>query len=211
MRGPSVLENAHVRLEPLGKEHITALTAAATEDRSTYAIAPVPRDRDEMEQYVVAATSDSHVYPFATFDKLTGKIVGSVRLMNLEWWSWPIGPIEVEDEPRVRTNGDPPDACEIGAAWLAKSAQRTHVNTSACLLLMGHAFDLWRVHRLVLKTDVRNERSRNAITRLGAKFEGELRQHLPAADGIVRDTAMFSIIRAEWPDVRARLEKLVAA
>jgi RimJ/RimL family protein N-acetyltransferase len=75
-------------------------------------------------------------------------------------------------------------------------------------MMMHHAFEVWRVHRLVLKTDARNERSRAAILRLGGHFEGVLRAHLPAADGRVRDTAMFSIIEAEWPEVRARLTAL---
>jgi RimJ/RimL family protein N-acetyltransferase len=85
------------------------------------------------------------------------------------------------------------------------------VNTAACLLMMAHAFDAWRVHRLTLKTDVRNHRSRAAIERLGGQFEGVLRSHLPAADGIVRDTAMYSVLPREWPAIKVRLESALAS
>jgi RimJ/RimL family protein N-acetyltransferase len=130
-----------------------------------------------------------------------GEIVGSYRLMSLEWWTWPPGPVRVPGEPRVCPR-DPPDVAEIGHAWLAPRAQRTAVNTAVTKRLMEHAFDVWRVHRLVLKTDARNERSRRAIARLGATFEGVMRAHSPAADGIVRDVALFSIIAADWPRLR---------
>jgi len=126
--------------------------------------------------------------------------------MNREWWSWPPGPIAVPGEPRRAAAGDPPDVAELGHGWLEPSAQRTAVFMATSLLLLGHAFDTWRVHRLVLKTDARNARSRGAIEKLGATFEGILRAHLPAADGVVRDTAMYSLVPAEWPRVRKRLE-----
>ena len=196
------LEDANVRLEPLSLGHVAALTSAANEDRQTYDLAPVPRDERAMRAYVEAALADPMAVPFALVDKGNAeRVVGSTRFMNLEWWTWPAGSIQVDGEPRRREDGDPPDVVEIGHVWLAHSAQRTVVNTAATLLLMHHAFEEWRVHRLVLKTDARNQRSRAAILRLGGRFEGVLRQHQPAADGVVRDTAMFSIVRAEWPDV----------
>ena len=209
----NVLENAFVRLEPLTLGHVDGLFAAATADRSTFDLAPVPRDRAEMDAYVARALEDEaagRAYAFAICEKGAGSIVGSIRLMNLEWWSWPAGPIDVAGEPRV-PGSDPPDVVEIGHAWLTPAAQRTAVFTSACLLLMRHAFEGWRVHRLTLKTDARNERSRAAITRLGGHFEGILRAHLPAADGRIRDTAMFSIVRTEWDRVRIRLESALAS
>ncbi len=211
LAGP--LANAVVRLEPLSRDHVGALLEAATEDRASYAIAPIPGDRPTMLAYVDAALADAEAcraVPYAIVQPRSGRVVGSVRLMNLEWWTWPHGPVHVEGDPRRAGAGDGPDAAEIGHAWLAASAQRTAVKTAACLLMMRQAFDVWRVHRLVLKTDRRNERSRAAIERLGGRFEGILRQHLPAADGIVRDTAMFSIVRAEWPEVEARLAAVVA-
>ena len=95
---------------------------------------------------------------------------------------------------------------EIGWTWLAAAAQRTPINTEAKLLMLAHAFDHWRVHRVSLMTDARNQRSRNAILRLGARFDGVLRAARPASDGAIRDTAAFSILEAEWPAVRANLE-----
>jgi RimJ/RimL family protein N-acetyltransferase len=206
-------ESRFVRLEPLGSEHVDALVAAATVDRATFELAPVPRDGAEMRGYVAAALADEQAgraFPFAIVrpggECSVGEVVGSIRLMNLEWWTWPAGPISVSSEPRAATAGDPPDVAELGHAWLKPSAQRTAIFTAASLLLLTHAFETWRVHRLVLKTDARNDRSRAAIARLGGRLEGILRSHLPAADGVIRDTAMFSIVRHEWPAVRKRLE-----
>jgi RimJ/RimL family protein N-acetyltransferase len=96
---------------------------------------------------------------------------------------------------------------EIGYTWLAASAQRTRCNTEAKFLLLQHAFETWEVHRVTIRTDERNQRSRAAIARLGAHFEGIRRAEKPGADGSVRDSAMFSIIAAEWPAIRARLRE----
>jgi N-acetyltransferase len=96
---------------------------------------------------------------------------------------------------------------EIGATWLAPPWQRTAVNTEAKLLMLGHAFETLGCIRVELKTDALNERSRSAIARLGALEEGTLRQHTITATGRVRDTVYYSILRAEWPSVRARLEE----
>ena len=95
---------------------------------------------------------------------------------------------------------------DIGATWLAASAQRTRCNTEAKLLMLTHAFDVWRVHRVALKTDERNAASRRAIERLGARFEGVRRADMPGQDGSVRHSAYYSIVLAEWPAVRRRLE-----
>ena len=107
-----------------------------------------------------------------------------------------------------------PYAVEIGGTWLAKSAQRSGVNTEAKLLLLDYAFTTWRVGRVDLKTDARNERSRNAIARIGATFEGVLRHWQPSMvegeTGTLRDSAMFSITDDEWPSVRERLTSLLA-
>jgi RimJ/RimL family protein N-acetyltransferase len=226
-------ESRFVRLEPLAHEHVDALLRAATADRTTFGLAPVPRDRPEMEAYVAAALADEQAgraLPFAIFAPTTvlraeassdrrsehggpgnpprvpEKIVGSARLMSLEWWTWPPGPIHVAGEPRRPAAGDPPDVAELGHGWLEPSAQHTTVFSATSLLLLGHAFDTWRVHRLVLKADARNARSRAAIEKLGGHFEGILRAHLPAADGVARDTAMYSVVRDEWQSVRKRLE-----
>ncbi|MET0275509.1 MAG: GNAT family protein, partial [Acidimicrobiia bacterium] len=96
---------------------------------------------------------------------------------------------------------------EIGSTWLAASAQATPVNTEAKLLLLRHAFDTWRVERVTFKTDARNERSRRAIERIGATFEGVRRAHTIASDGTIRDSAYFSIVRSEWPAIEHELER----
>ncbi len=196
----------NVRLLPLSLRYLEALTAAATADRETFGLAPVPRDAHEMGRYIGRALqdqADNKNVPFVVEHE--GQVVGMYRLMSLEWWAWPDGPILVEGEPRTPPNA--PDVAEIGHAWLAPRAQRTAVNSAACFLLMQHAFEVWHVHRLILKTDARNTRSRNAITRLGGKLEGILRSHSPAADGVIRDCAMFSILPSEWPEVKARLAR----
>jgi RimJ/RimL family protein N-acetyltransferase len=207
------MENAIVRLEPLRVDHVDALVAAASEARDTYALTPVPGDRAGMQDYVEDALADAaalRAVPYAIVARgAADRVVGCTRLMSLEWWSWPPGAIHVDGEPRRADAGDPPDVAEIGAVWLAASVQRSAVNTAACALLLHHGFEIWKLHRLVLKTDARNARSRAAIERLGGRFEGILRAHLPAADGLVRDTALFSIVRAEWPEVASRLAVLI--
>ncbi|HYM66201.1 MAG TPA: GNAT family protein, partial [Patescibacteria group bacterium] len=137
--------------------------------------------------------------PFATVDRASGRVAGSTRFLNIEFWTWP-------PDNRHQRGPERPDAVEIGATWLAASAQRTPINTEAKLLMLTHAFDHWRVHRVSLMTDARNQRSRQAILRLGAGFDGVLRAARPASDGAIRDTAAFSILEAEWPAVRANLE-----
>jgi RimJ/RimL family protein N-acetyltransferase len=211
------LENEFVRLEPLGPEHVGELVAAAQEDPGLYGLAPVPGDAAGMQAYVRAAVADAdalRAVPYAIVRKVGGgQVVGSVRFMSLEWWTWPDRPsvpLRVAGEPRQAQAGHPPDVVDIGHAWLAASAVRTAVNTGACLLMLAHAFEVWRVHRVTLKTDARNARSRAAIDRIGARFEGVLRSHLPAADGIIRDTAMYSLLPGEWPETKQRLESALA-
>jgi RimJ/RimL family protein N-acetyltransferase len=194
------LENALVRLEPLSAAHVDALVAAASESRATYSLTQVPVGRDAMLRYVESALADVErgtAVPFATFDKQGGRVVGSTRFGNIERWDWPEKPM-----PPIP---DGPDAVEIGWTWLAQSAQRTHVNSAAKLLMLTQAFEVWRVRRVTLKTDARNARSRANIERVGGRLDGILRAHSPAWDGGVRDTAIFSILPPEWPAVRQRL------
>jgi RimJ/RimL family protein N-acetyltransferase len=201
--GELVLEGDHVRLEPLTMAHADALLVAAGEDQSSYewTRAPVADPAG-----VIAFLDDIGNWPgriaFATVWKDEDRVVGSTSFFA-EWWNW------------AGHTGPPaaPDAVEIGGTWLAASAQRTVVNTEAKLLMLTHAFDVWRVQRVALKTDVRNARSRAAIERLGASFEGVLRRHMPALGpgGGVRDSALFSILPDEWPDVRRRLEERLRA
>jgi RimJ/RimL family protein N-acetyltransferase len=153
-----------------------------------------------MTAYVDEALADAArgaAVPFATIDKLRGRVVGSTRFGNIERWRWP-GPA-VPPIPRG------PDAVEIGWTWLAHSAQRSHINTEAKLLMIGHAFDVWGIRRLTLKTDERNARSRANIERVGCRFDGVIRAHQPAWDGGIRNTAFYSMLASEWPAARERL------
>ncbi len=198
---PVTLEGRFVRLEPLGVAHIPGLVAAADGSRDTYGFTLVPTDEAEAHAYVANALAEQEAgraLPFATIDRAAGRVVGSTRLFNIEYWPWPAGNVNQRGAER-------PDVVEIGWTWLAASAQRTPINTEAKLLMLAHAFDEWRVHRVSLMTDARNQRSRNAILRLGARFDGVLRAARPASDGTIRDTAAFSILDSEWPAIRTRL------
>ena len=201
-----VLAGDVVTLLPLSVDDVDALVAAATEDRSTYGFTPVPADADAMRAYVEGALSDEETgwaLPFVTTLTSGGRVVGSTRFLGLD--DWAAGPGR---HPGSRPGGatGTPRVGEIGATWLAASAQRTAVNTEAKLLMLRHAFDNWDVERITFKTDARNARSRAAIERLGAHFEGIRRAEVPATDGAIRDSAYYSIVRAEWPAVRTGLE-----
>ncbi|MGH7420317.1 MAG: GNAT family N-acetyltransferase [Candidatus Rokuibacteriota bacterium] len=199
---PVTLEGRWVRLEPLGKAHAPGLVAAATGPRDSYGFTLVPGSVAETAAYVETALgeqAEGRALPFATVDRATGVVVGSTRFFNLEFWPW------LPDNANQR-GADRPDVVEIGWTWLAASAQRTPINTEAKLLMLAHAFDRWRVHRVSLTTDARNQRSRNAIMRVGARFDGILRAARPASDGAIRDTAAFSILEAEWPAIRTNLQ-----
>ena len=199
---PVTLEGRFVRLEPLTPAHAAPLLAAASGSRETYGLTLVPGSAAETAAYIETALAEQRAtrsLPFAIVDRAGGRVIGSTRFLNIEFWTWPAG-------NRHQRGPGRPDVVEIGATWLAASAQRTPINTEAKLLMLAHAFDHWRVHRVSLMTDARNQRSRQAILRLGARFDGILRAARPASDGAIRDTAAFSILEAEWPAVRANLE-----
>jgi RimJ/RimL family protein N-acetyltransferase len=199
---PVTLEGRWVRLEPLSRAHAAGLLAAASGSRDTYGFTLVPGTATETAAYIDAALGEQdagRALPFATVDREGDVVVGCTRLFNIEFWPWPPGNANQRGAER-------PDVVEIGWTWLAAAAQRTPINTEAKLLMLAHAFEHWRVHRVSLMTDARNQRSRNAILRLGARFDGVLRAARPASDGAIRDTAAFSILEAEWPAVRANLE-----
>lgn len=199
---PTTLEGRFVRLEPLTMAHAPGLLAAAAGPRDTYGLTLVPADEVGTRAYVESALDEQEAMrslPFATVDRARGVVVGSTRFLNIEFWPWPAGNAN-------QRGADRPDVVEIGATWLAAAAQRTPINSEAKLLMLAHAFDRWRVHRVSLMTDARNQRSRDAITRLGARFDGVLRAARPASDGAIRDTAAFSILEAEWPAIRTRLQ-----
>jgi RimJ/RimL family protein N-acetyltransferase len=201
-----LLTGRHVRLEPLSHVHVPGLVAAAGEDPALYAWTPLPLDTDGMSRYVDVAVrwrEEGTALPFATVRLADGRVIGSTRFFLIERWEWPAG------HPNASRAG--PDGCEIGYTWLAASAVRTAANTEAKLLMLGQAFERWQVHRVCFHTDMRNERSRNALARLGAVFEGTLRAHRLASDLIARDSARFSIVAAEWPGVRQRLTQRLTA
>jgi N-acetyltransferase len=198
---PVVLTGRHVTMAPMSRDHVAPLLAAADEARDSYGLTNVPIDAPAMAVYIDAALADQaagRALPFVHVRRSDEKVVGSTRFGNIEHWGWPVG------SANARPPGCP-DAVEIGWTWLAASAQRTAVNTEAKLLMLGHAFEVWEVRRLTLKTDARNARSRAAIERLGARLDGILRAHMPAADGGIRDSAVYSILAGEWPAIRDRL------
>jgi RimJ/RimL family protein N-acetyltransferase len=191
------LTGDHVRLEPLALDHAGGLAAAAAVDRRTYGLTWVPDGEAAMRRYISTLLDDhaaARVLPFAQRRLDTGELVGCTRLMEARWWPG---------------RGDVAEI-EIGGTWLSAPAQRTGLNTEAKYLLLGHAFETLGVVRVAICTDARNERSRVAVERLGATFEGILRNHRPRADLPTprpRDSAMYSVIASEWPAVKDGLER----
>lgn len=196
-----VLEGRYVRLDPLTPEHGPGLLAAAQGPRESFRFTPVPDTAAGMQSYVKAALADQEAgsrLAFATVEKAGGRVVGCTSFLDIQFWPWPAG------SPHQRGQGVP-DVVEIGATWLSSDTQRTGINTEAKLLMLSHAFETWRVRRVCFKTDRRNQKSRDAILRLGARFDGVLRAARIAADGEIRDSAYYSIVDGEWPEVRERL------
>lgn len=195
-----ILQGKHVRLEPLELRHADGLVAAAAADPSLYQWSPVPQGRAQTIRYIETALAWKNAgtaAPLATTRVEDGTVIGSTRFWNIERWAWPPGH---PSHGRIA-----PDACEIGYTWLARSAIRTGANTEAKFLMLQYAFEQWQVLRVCFHTDVRNQRSRAALERIGGRFEGILRAHRMAADFIPRDSVRFSIIASEWPEVKAQL------
>ncbi|QMU72092.1 GNAT family N-acetyltransferase [Streptacidiphilus sp. P02-A3a] len=196
LEGP-VLEGSLVRLEPLDHRHAPDLALAAEEERSSYGFTWVPTAA-EVGQYVDAQHARVATGRFALFAQVsreTGRAVGATGYLD----------------PRLWPDREELFAVEVGFTWLAPSVQGTGFNTESKYLMFRHAFETWGVSRVDLKTDARNSRSRAAIESVGARFEGVLRNWgqswAPGEDGLLRDSAMFSVVAAEWPDCRARLEQ----
>jgi N-acetyltransferase len=197
--GPA-LTGKHVRLEPLGLHHVPGLLKAAGQDPSLYQWTVVPQDEPGMRRHVeeaLAAQAKGVAVPFAVVRRRDQTVIGASRFHQLDYWPWP--------EPHGM-----PDTCEIGYTWLAAEALRTGANTEMKRLMLTHAFEVWEVRSVCLHTDARNQRSRDAIQRIGGKFEGILRAHRLAADLSPRDSARFSVTAPEWPAVRQHLEQLAA-
>jgi N-acetyltransferase len=199
-----VLDGSLVRLEPLSLSHAGDLAAAAGEDRGAYGFTVVPRAW-EVREYVAAHAArarDGMLEPFAQVRQHDGRAVGVTAYWDPRLW-----PDRSESHADLR-------AVDIGWTWLAASAQRTGINTEAKLLLMEHAFETLGVIRVGFSVDARNERSRRAVERLGAHFEGVLRlwspSRAPGEEGLLRDSALFSVIAAEWPATKAALCRRLA-
>ena len=184
---PVTLRDRGVRLEPLALHHEAGLIAAATDGELwKIRVTSVPEPH-EVRSYIEAALlgcDQGHRFAFAVIDDATGKVLGTTSYHDIV--------------PAVRR-------LEIGYTWYAKSVQRTHVNTSAKLLMMAHAFGTLGCHVVGWRTDNFNFASQRAIERLGAKKDGVLRGHALRRDGTIRDTVMYSMRSGEWPEVRAQL------
>jgi N-acetyltransferase len=198
------LSGRHVRLEPLERGHVDGLVAAAAADPSLYQWSPVPQGKPAAVIYVDTALGwrdAGSAVPFLMVGVSDGNVIGSTRFWNIERWSWPPG--------HPRHGRQFPDACEIGYTWFTRSAIRTAANTEAKLLMLTHAFEVWQVLRVCFHTGARNQRSRAALERIGGKCEGILRAHRMAADYSARDSVRYSIVAAEWADVKERLRELL--
>jgi RimJ/RimL family protein N-acetyltransferase len=190
---PVTLTGRHVRLEPLAESHLASLLRHGA-DAAIWRWMPTLRDdpRESVRiwfERAVAGTARGDVVAWAIVDVASGDAVGGTTYLD----------IALADK-RV----------EIGSTWHAPAVWRTAINTEGKFLLLRHAFETLGCNRVQLKTDQRNERSQAAIARLGAVREGVLRSQMVMPDGWVRDTVMFSIIKAEWPAVKARLEARMA-
>jgi RimJ/RimL family protein N-acetyltransferase len=200
----ATLDGIYVRLEPLGHHHAEGLAGASSSDTALYRWSPVPQGLAEATQYIQTVVSwreAGTAEPFAIIRKKDDAVIGCTRFFNIERWAWPPG--------HQRYGRILPDAAEIGYSWLSASAVRTGANTESKLLLLTHAFEYWKVFRICFHSDMRNLRSRTAIERLGAKYEGELRAHRLANDLIPRNSARFSILDSEWAEVKQRLQSLL--
>jgi N-acetyltransferase len=206
------LEGQYVRLEPLTMNHEAALIEAASDGElwnTQVTIIPRPEGMRDYIEFALDGLAQGKQLPFVIVRKACS---ASVPLASVGYASAAAeiaGDSTTSDQIVGSTRFyeiRPQDrAAAIGYTWLAKSAQRTRVNTESKLLLLTHAFEDWHCNRVELITDVLNEQSRAAIVRLGAKQEGILRKHLILPNGRIRDSALFSITDDEWPGVKAGL------
>jgi RimJ/RimL family protein N-acetyltransferase len=192
---PITLEGSAVRLEPIRREHGDLFWQIAKDDLEDifrwipYSMKTI-EDFHRLVEKAMAEQERGESVVFATVERRSGRVIGSTRFMNID-----------------RANR----RAEIGSTWIAPAWQRTSVNTEAKFLMLRQAFEVWHCIRVELKTDALNQRSRNAILRIGAKEEGTLRRHLATWNGRVRDTVYFSILDTEWPEVKSRLQGRLAA
>jgi N-acetyltransferase len=185
---PVTLADERVRLEPLGLQHLEGLLAAAADGELwnlRITSVPEPEDTRGYIERALQQQAEGNRLPFAVVDVASGRVLGSSSYHDIV--------------PAI-------DRLEIGYTWYAASAQRSHVNTCAKLLLMTHAFEALRAQLVGWRTDNFNFASQRAIERLGARRDGVLRHHALRRDGTVRDTVMYSLASGEWPEVKAQLQ-----
>jgi len=192
---PLTLEGSVVRLEPIRREHAELFWEVAKEDlENIFHWIPYSMKTKEDFQKLIEKAFDEQErresVVFATVERSSGRAIGSTRFMNID-----------------RANR----RVEIGSTWIAPAWQRTAVNTEAKYLMLRHGFEVWGCIRVELKTDALNQKSRDAILRIGAREEGTLRRHLITWTGRVRDTVYFSILDSEWPGVKARLKERISS
>ncbi len=185
--GPVTLEGQRVRLEPLEERHFEDLSRVAIDPELWRWTIMGPQDEPGLRRWFDLALANATAgmeLPFATIDPTSGRAVGSTRFLSI-----------APEHKRL----------EIGWTWVATPFQRSGVNREAKLLQLTHAFETLGANRVEFKTHSRNERSRTALTGIGATFEGVFRQHMIMPDGSLRDSAYFSVISPEWPAVKAHL------
>ncbi len=189
---PVTLEAPRLRLEPLQAAHVPELEAAARDGelwKIRVTSVPAPGEAQAYVATALQGQAAGHMLPFVVRDPASGRVLGTTRYHDIV--------------PAI-------DRLEIGYTWYARSAQRSHVNTTAKLLLLTHAFEALGAKLVGWRTDNFNFASQRAIERLGAKKDGVLRHHAPRRDGTVRDTVMYSVAAGEWPEVKAHLRHLLA-
>lgn len=190
---PVVLEGEHVRLEPLARSHLDGLCDAIRDGelwQIPVTFVPHPDDIDRFFADAKSLVEEGAGLAFATIHRASGRIAGSTRFMHAN-----------HANRRI----------EIGFTFLAQTHQRTAVNTEAKLLMLTHAFEDMQLNRVEFLTDVLNTKSRRAIARLGATEEGVLRSHMIVPSGRIRDSAIYSIVAAEWPATKRHLETLLSS
>lgn len=184
---PVELTGEIVRLEPLSHDHAAGLVEATKDGelwKLWYTSVPMPDGMEAEIDRRLALQDAGTMIPFATRDLRSGRVIGMTTYMNID-----------ADLPRV----------EIGSTWNAESAQGSGTNAESKLLLLAHAFEVWDCPAVEFRTSWHNRQSRAAIEKLGAKLDGVLRQHTRTSDGSLRDTCVYSVVQAEWPQVRASL------
>jgi RimJ/RimL family protein N-acetyltransferase len=188
---PVTLTGRHVRLEPLAGSHLDELWPVASE-ASLWRWIPYPvRTKDDLRAYIATALEGraaGHMLPFITRLAATGQAIGSSRFGNI-----------VPADYRA----------EIGWTWVGMRWQRSAANSEAKLLMLDHAFGTWHCHRVEFKTDSLNEPARGGLLGIGSTFEGIFRNHMIMPEGRLRHSAWYSVIAAEWPAVKARLEAAI--